>query len=78
MVMKNKLYKHHKNKFVLLMRNFSLTFASIFAIAVVAAIPTYISSNQSSQVTTAESATVAKSDIQEVASETELPITIEE
>ena len=78
MVMKNKLYKHHKNKFALMMRNFSLTFASLFAIAAVVAIPTYISSNQTSQVTTAESASLAKSDHQEVVEEIELPQTLEE
>ncbi len=45
MVVKNKLYKHHKNKFVLAMRNFSISIASLLAVIAIVAIPTYIKGN---------------------------------
>ena len=46
---KNKLYKHHKSKFVLAVRNFSLGLASFVAIVAIAAIPTYLSTNNVSE-----------------------------
>ena len=42
MVVKNKLYKHHKSKFVLAMRNFSIATLSLLALFGLCAIPTYI------------------------------------
>ena len=46
MAVKNKLYKHHKSKLVLVFRNFSISITGLFIIGALAAIPTYIPSNQ--------------------------------
>ena len=43
MQVKNKLYKHHRSKFVLVMRNLSITVTGLAAIFAFVAIPTYIS-----------------------------------
>lgn len=43
MQVKNKLYKHHKSKFVLVMRNFSIAISGLLALGAIVAIPTYIS-----------------------------------
>jgi len=43
MLVKNKLYKHHKSKFVLAMRNFSIALSGFLILGGVVAIPTYIS-----------------------------------
>ena len=50
MAVKNKLYKHHRSKFVLTMRNFSIAFGSLFLLAGLIGIPTYISTNNMKQV----------------------------
>ena len=42
---KNKLYKHHRSKSALIMRNFSLSLMGFIAVVAIAAIPTYISKN---------------------------------
>lgn len=49
MQVKNKLYKHHKSKFVLVMRNFSIVFSSVVALLAIVAIPTYISERNISE-----------------------------
>ena len=43
MQVKNKLYKHHRSKFVLVMRNLSITVTGLVAVFAIVAIPTYIS-----------------------------------
>ena len=45
MINRNKLYKHHKSKVGLVMRNFSIAVASFAAFIILASIPTYISTN---------------------------------
>lgn len=50
MTVKNKLYKHHKSKFVLVARNLSIALSSFVAIVALAAIPTYFSSNSDTEV----------------------------
>ena len=52
MKMKNKLYCHHKSKFSLVMRNFSIFFASFSFVAAAVAIPTYISIHVGEKVAT--------------------------
>ena len=49
MQVKNKLYKHHKSKFVLVMRNFSIAFSSLVALLAIVAIPTYITEKNISE-----------------------------
>ena len=44
MVMKNKLYKHHKHKAFFVFRNFAFAFIGLLGIGLSIAIPTYISS----------------------------------
>ncbi len=48
-MVKNKLYKHHKSKAALLMRNFTIGFSSLLMILGLAAIPTYISASNVSE-----------------------------
>ena len=43
MEMKNKLYRHHKSKFSLVLRNFSFAFMGAFLVLGGITIPTYIS-----------------------------------
>ena len=43
MEMKNKLFRHHKSKFSLVVRNLSFAFIGIFTVLGGIAIPTYIS-----------------------------------
>lgn len=43
MEMKNKLYRHHKSKVALIMRNFSISFLGLFIFGLAVTIPTYIS-----------------------------------
>ena len=43
MTMKNKLYHHHKSKFSIVMRNFSLSVVGVFAFVAAISVPTYIS-----------------------------------
>ena len=43
MEMKNKLFHHHKSKFSIVMRNFSLSVAGAFAFVAILTVPTYIS-----------------------------------
>ena len=43
MEMKNKLFHHHKSKFSIVMRNFSLSVAGVFAFVAILTVPTYIS-----------------------------------
>ena len=52
MVMKNKLQKHHKSKFVLLLREFSVLVGSVTLFCSAIAIPTYISVNSGEKVAT--------------------------
>ena len=40
MQVKNKLYKHHKSKFVLVMRNLSIAISGLLALGAIMAIPT--------------------------------------
>ncbi len=49
MQIKNKLYKHHRSKFVLVMRNFSIVFSSLVALVAIVAIPTYITERNVSE-----------------------------
>ncbi len=50
MMMKNKLYKHHKRKAFFVIRQFSFAVIGIGAIGLGIGIPTYISSIQESQI----------------------------
>ena len=50
MNMKNKLVKHHKNKMLFYVRNFSFVFAGLLGVGLTIAIPTYISSIQESRI----------------------------
>lgn len=43
MEMKNKLFHHHKSKFSIVMRNFSLSVVGVFAFVAAISVPTYIS-----------------------------------
>ena len=43
MEMKNKLFRHHKSKFALMLRNFSLTFMGLFLVVAAFTVPTYLS-----------------------------------
>ena len=45
--MKNKLFHHHKSKFSIVVRNFSLSCLAIFGVIGAATVPTYISIHQS-------------------------------
>lgn len=51
MVMKNKLYKHHKKKMFFVFRNFAIGIFGVAAIVLAIAIPTYISSLNDSNIT---------------------------
>jgi len=55
MIAKNKLYKHHKSKTVLVFRNFSILFSGLIAIAAIVAIPTYINASRISETKANES-----------------------
>ena len=46
MEMKNKLFHHHKSKFSIVVRNFSLSCLAIFAVVGALTVPTYISIHQ--------------------------------
>ena len=48
-MVKNKLYKHHKSKAALLLRNFTIGFSFLLAVVGLAAIPTYISASNVSE-----------------------------
>ncbi len=54
MICKNKLYKHHKSKAVLVIRNFSIFFSSFVALAAIVAIPTYINASRISETKASE------------------------
>ena len=43
MEMKNKLFHHHKSKFSIVMRNFSLSVTGVFLFVAALSVPTYIS-----------------------------------
>ena len=43
MEMKNKLFHHHKSKFSIVIRNFSLSVAGVFLFVAALSVPTYIS-----------------------------------
>ena len=43
MEMKNKLFRHHKSKFGLIARNFSMVFIGVFTLLSAVTIPTYLS-----------------------------------
>ena len=47
MEMKNKLFHHHKSKFSIVVRNFSLSCLAIFGTIGAITVPTYISIHQS-------------------------------
>ena len=71
MVVKNKLYKHHKSKFVLAMRNFSTATLSLLALFGLCAIPTYINSDVDNKIQAKDDSQVAKSDVNVSEEETE-------
>ena len=52
MTMKNKLYKHHRNKALFVLRKFSFVLLGFVGMTSAIAIPTYISSIQESQIST--------------------------
>ena len=52
MELKNKLYHHHKSKFVLAMKQLSFSMLSLVAVFSAVAIPTYISSISDQKVVT--------------------------
>lgn len=52
MEMKNKLFRHHKSKFALVVKQFSLTCLGVFAVLSAVAIPTYISTLGNQKVVT--------------------------
>ena len=47
MEMKNTLFHHHKSKFSIVVRNFSLSCLAVFVVIGIATVPTYISIHQS-------------------------------
>ena len=49
MLVKNKLYKHHRSKVALVARNFSIALSSLFVLAAIVAIPTYIRASSPSE-----------------------------
>ena len=57
--MKNKLYKHHKSKAALMIRNISLAVSAFALVIGLAAIPTYISASSIKE-TSATSNTVSE------------------
>ena len=52
MEFKNKLYRHHKSKLSLVVRNFSFAFIGFFTVACSIVIPTYISISSSLEIQT--------------------------
>ena len=52
MMMKNKLYKHHRNKALFLLRKFSFVLMGFVGAVLLVVIPTYISSIQDTQIST--------------------------
>lgn len=80
MITKNKLYKHHKSKAVLVFRNFSILFSGLVAIAAIVAIPTYINASRISETKANELNVVEKEakavDEEEVTLEEEKLLTI--
>ena len=50
MVIKNKLYKHHKSKYALFIRDLSIAFSSFLALVAIIAIPTYFSTKNNTEV----------------------------
>ena len=52
MEMKNKLYRHHKSKFVLIVKQFSLTCLGVFSVLSAIAIPTYITTLENQKIVT--------------------------
>ena len=50
MMMKNKLYKHHKSKSFFMIRNFSFAVVALLGVGLTIAIPTYISSIKEQQI----------------------------
>ena len=78
MFAKNKLYKHHKSKAVLVMRNFSLNITAAFAIIALAAIPTYINSKPTDEIKATESTEIAQSDVTLDSNNGDVVLTIED
>ena len=72
MIVKNKLYKHHKSKFALVARNLSIALSSFVALVALAAIPTYFSSNSDTEVKANNS--VAETEPNEGVNENEEPL----
>ena len=52
MMMKNKLYKHHKSKSFFMIRNFSFAVVALLGVGLTIAIPTYIASINEQQTST--------------------------
>lgn len=52
MVMKNKLYKHHKTKASFVVRHLGFTFMGLSLLVAVVALPTYLSIHQNEKVPT--------------------------
>ena len=50
MVMKNKLYKHHKKKAFFVLRNFAFAFVGLAVVTLSFAIPTYISQQNETKI----------------------------
>ena len=50
MAVKNKLYKHHRSKAALTVRNLSIAFGGFFLLVALLAIPTYIGNQSIEQV----------------------------
>jgi cytoskeletal protein RodZ len=72
MQVKNKLYKHHKSKFVLVVRNLSITVTGLVALFAVVAIPTYISEKNISKAEAENSNEIVQTDNENNVDEPEL------
>ena len=72
MVMKNKLYKHHKHKAFFVFRNFAFAFLSLVGVGLSIAIPTYISSLKESSIETKAVEEKSEETTQETANDNEL------
>ena len=69
MVMKNKLYKHHKSKNHMLVKNFSIVCASVLGIFGIIALPTYISINSQPQIQSKAATKVEEEIVEEIPTE---------
>ena len=65
MVMKNKLYKHHKKKAFFVFRNFAFAFVGLAVVTLSFAIPTYISQQNETKIEAKTALSNAKENTEE-------------